>query len=68
VDDRRTKAYARRFERVIAHIERHLDEPLSVKDLSRVAHFSKFHFHRQFSQYAWLGVGAYVRLLRRQAI
>lgn len=58
------KNYAQRFERIFTHIERHLDEPLSVERLSRVAHFSKFHFHRQFSQYAGIGVSAYVRLLR----
>lgn len=60
----RTKAYAQRFDRVFDFIDRHLDEPLSVEQLSRVAHFSKFHFHRQFSQYAGIGVLAYVRLLR----
>ncbi|MGA7826607.1 MAG: AraC family transcriptional regulator [Geobacteraceae bacterium] len=63
-----TKEYMQRFDRVFDYIERHLDEPLSVELLSRVAHFSKFHFHRQFSQYAGIGVLAYVRLLRlRQA-
>lgn len=56
--------YAERFEKVFSYIERHLDEPLSVERLSRVAHFSKFHFHRQFSHYAGIGVSAYVRLLR----
>lgn len=62
------KAYAQRFERVFQYIERHLDEPLTVDELSRVAHFSKFHFHRQFSLYAGMTVLAYVRLLRlRQA-
>ncbi len=54
-------AYAQRFERVFDYIERHLDGPLSVEQLSRVAHFSKFHFHRQFSQYVGIGVFAYVR-------
>jgi AraC family transcriptional regulator len=62
------KAYAERFDRVFDFIDRHLDEPLSVEQLSRVAHFSKFHFHRQFSLYAGIGVLGYVRLLRlRQA-
>ncbi|MCM0080559.1 AraC family transcriptional regulator [Geomonas sp. Red32] len=62
------KAYAQRFERVFDYIERHLDQPLSVEQLSQVAHFSKFHFHRQFSLYTGIGVLAYVRLLRlRQA-
>ncbi len=58
------KAYVQRFERVFDYIERHLDEPLSVERLSRVAHFSKFHFHRQFSNFAGIGVSAFVRLLR----
>jgi AraC family transcriptional regulator len=62
------KAYAERFERVFQHIEQHLNEPLNVEQLSQVAHFSKFHFHRQFSEYAGIGVLAYVRVLRlRQA-
>jgi len=64
VDSEKAIAYARRFERVFEYIDRHLDEPLSLDRLSRVANFSKFHFHRQFSQYAGIGVLAYVRLLR----
>ncbi len=64
MNDLTLKNYAKRFERVFAYIEQHLDESLSVEELSKVAHFSKFHFHRQFSQYVGLGVAAYVRLLR----
>jgi AraC family transcriptional regulator len=64
VDEGKTKFYEQRFERVFIYIEEHLDEPLSVEKLSGVAHFSMFHFHRQFSQYVGLGVAAYVRLLR----
>lgn len=63
MDDLKEKAYMQRFERVFVYIEQHLDEQLSVEELSRVAHFSKYHFHRQFSQYVGLGVSAYVRLL-----
>ena len=57
-------AYARRFKRVFDHIDRHLDEALSVERLSQVANFSKFHFHRQFSQYCGLSVSRYVTLMR----
>ena len=64
MNDLRVKTYAQRFEQVFRHIEQHLDEPLSVERLSRVAYFSKYHFHRQFSQYVGLGVSAYVRHLR----
>ncbi|MBJ6724536.1 AraC family transcriptional regulator [Geomesophilobacter sediminis] len=64
----REKAYAQRFERVFEYIEKHLDEPLTVEQLSQVAHFSKFHFHRQFSLYVGMSVSAYLRQLRlRQA-
>ncbi len=57
-------AYAERFERVFEYIEQHLDEALSVEQLSRVANFSKFHFHRQFSEYAGINVTRYVQLMR----
>lgn len=60
----KARTYEQRFDRVFRYIERHLDEPLTVERLSRVAHFSKFHFHRQFSLYAGIGVFAYIRLLR----
>ncbi len=42
-------AYAKRFDSVLAYIDGHLEGDLSVKTLSEVAHFSAFHFHRQFT-------------------
>jgi len=57
-------AYAERFDRVLDYIDRHLDEDLSVEQMSRVANFSKFHFHRQFSVYAGISVFRYIQLLR----
>lgn len=57
-------AYAKRFEKVFDYIDRHLSEELSVERLSQVANFSKFHFHRQFSQYVGVTVSRYVQLLR----
>ncbi|RAP58339.1 AraC family transcriptional regulator [Oleiagrimonas sp. MCCC 1A03011] len=57
-------AYAQRFEAVFAHIERHFAENLTVERLSRVAHFSRFHFHRQFTQYAGISVSRYIQLTR----
>ncbi|HVI52215.1 MAG TPA: AraC family transcriptional regulator [Candidatus Sulfotelmatobacter sp.] len=62
--DDREKAYARRFRRVLDYIERHLDEELSVERLSRVAHFSKFHFHRQFAKFCGVSVSRYIQLIR----
>jgi AraC family transcriptional regulator len=41
--------YLARIHRVTDHIERHLDERLTLEDLARVACFSPFHFHRVFT-------------------
>lgn len=40
--------YISRINRVLDYIEKHLDENMSLDDLARVAHFSRFHFHRVF--------------------
>ncbi len=61
-------SYAKRFDRVFDYIHSHLSEALSVEQLSQLANFSKFHFHRQFSHYAGISVFRYIQLLRlRQA-
>ena len=57
-------AYAERLGKVFDYIDEHLAEDLSVERLSRVANFSKFHFHRQFSQYAGISVTRYIQLMR----
>ncbi|AUH52661.1 AraC family transcriptional regulator [Chromobacterium sp. ATCC 53434] len=56
--------YARRFEKVLDYIASHLDQPLDVERLSQVAHFSRFHFHRQFSAYLGVGVARYILMQR----
>ena len=56
--------YHERMQRVLDHIDRHLDEELDLETLSRVAAFSKFHFHRQFSATFELSVHRYVQLAR----
>lgn len=60
----KARRYAERFERVFDYISRHLSEELSVERLSRVANFSKFHFHRQFSLHAGISVSRYIQLMR----
>lgn len=64
MNDDRTRHYAARFDRVLAYIEAHLQEPLTVERLSQVAHFSRFHFHRQFADYLGTSVARYILLLR----
>jgi AraC family transcriptional regulator len=59
-----SNAYARRIDRVVDYICSHLQDELTVDLLSDVAGFSKFHFHRQFSEYTGFTVAEFVRLTR----
>ena len=63
-DSQHNPTYAKRFEAVLAYIDSHLEGDLSVTALSRVAHFSAFHFHRQFTAYIGVPVSRYVQLMR----
>lgn len=56
--------YAKKMQQVFDYINNHLDEALSVEILSQQANFSKFHFHRQFTNYAGVSVLKYVQLMR----
>ena len=40
--------YARRIDRVIDYMSDHLNQPLKLEELAKVACFSEFHFHRVF--------------------
>lgn len=57
-------AYRARFQRVLAHIDTHLAEALSLEQLSAIAAFSKYHFLRQFSELFGIGVYRYIQLSR----
>lgn len=59
-----TERYLDRFRMVLDYIDTHLTEDLSVERLSSVAAFSKYHFHRQFSELLAFGVYRYVQLRR----
>ena len=56
--------YLTRMQRVLDHIDRHLDGDLDLETVSRVAAFSKFHFHRQFMATFGVSVHRYVQLAR----
>ena len=56
--------YKRRMLRVLVHIQRHLDEPLALEELARVACFSPYHFHRVFKGMVGEPVKEHVRRLR----
>ncbi|HEU4959522.1 MAG TPA: AraC family transcriptional regulator [Sphingomonas sp.] len=56
--------YNARMQRVLDHIDRHLDGDLDLDTVSRIAAFSKFHFHRQFTATFGLSLHRYVQLAR----
>lgn len=56
--------YQARMRRVLDHIDRHLDENLSLDILSGVAAFSKHHFHRQFGATFGMSAHRFVQLAR----
>ncbi|MBD0319148.1 MAG: AraC family transcriptional regulator [Gemmatimonadetes bacterium] len=62
--DRALDSYGARMERVLDHIDRHLDDDLGLAALARVAAFSKYHFHRQFVAAFGITVHRYVQLAR----
>lgn len=60
----RVQHYQARMQRVLAFIDEHLDEDLSLDQLGEVAAFSKFHFQRQFTELFGISPTRYVQLLR----
>jgi AraC family transcriptional regulator len=61
---RQELSYASRFSRLFDHIDRHLDDRSLLDQLWRVAHLSRSHFQRQFSNYVGLTPVRYVQLVR----
>lgn len=57
-------SHPQRFKKVLQYIDTALDQELSIEELSAVAAFSKFHFHRQFSAAFGISVFSYVQLCR----
>jgi AraC family transcriptional regulator len=64
IRDTTTRDYRERINRVIFHIEAHLDEPLTLENLAKVAHFSPCHFHRIFAAFTGEPLAAFIRRLR----
>ncbi|MBK9576830.1 MAG: AraC family transcriptional regulator [Fibrobacteres bacterium] len=56
--------YYARIHRVIDHVERHLDQELSVETLALIGCFSPFHFHRVFGAVVGESLMAFVTRLR----
>ncbi len=56
--------YVERVNRAIDHIVRHLDEPLPLETVARVACFSPFHFHRVFRALVGETLAQFVKRVR----
>jgi AraC family transcriptional regulator len=56
--------YQERILRVLVHIQQHLDDPLPLEELARIACFAPHHFHHIFSAMVGEGVKEHVRRLR----
>jgi AraC family transcriptional regulator len=59
-----TATYLERVNRAIDHIVGHLDEPLRLRDISRAAMLSPFHFHRVFQALVGATPAEFVKRLR----
>jgi AraC family transcriptional regulator len=59
-----THLYLDRINRVIDHITQHLDEPLRLKELAKLAHFSPYLFHRLFRNLVGEPLHTFIRRLR----
>ncbi|RZU73543.1 AraC family transcriptional regulator [Micromonospora kangleipakensis] len=53
-----------RLNQAMEHIERHLDQPVDVVELARIAVTSEYHFRRLFSALAGIPLSEYVRRRR----
>ena len=58
--------YIRRINKVQDHIAKHLDKPLSIKELADVAGFSKYHFSRIFQSILHESIAHYVQRIRME--
>ncbi|WP_221030399.1 AraC family transcriptional regulator [Actomonas aquatica] len=56
--------YPERINRALDYIQQHLDQPLSLEDVARVACFSPFHFHRIFRFQTGEPLNACIKRLR----
>ncbi|MBU3003748.1 AraC family transcriptional regulator [Paraglaciecola arctica] len=56
--------YLQRLSVVVKYIESHLNESITTSELSDIAFFSKYHFHRIFVAHLGMSVGKYIKLLR----
>lgn len=60
----KTDVYAQRISRVCDYVDHNLDLQFDLEKISQIACFSKYHFHRQFSEYMGITIFKYIVLMR----
>lgn len=58
------KIYFERINKIVNHINLHLDESLDIQQLSEMGMYSSFHFHRIMRAYLREPIGAYIIRIR----
>ena len=58
--------YIQSIYKVILYIEKNYNQTLTLEELSKVASFSKYHFHRIFKSITGETIGEYIRRVRLQ--
>ncbi len=56
--------YETRVRTLVSYIDQHLDEPLKLEELARLACFSPYHLHRIFTAFVGLPMGEYIKRQR----
>jgi len=64
VNETSRREYISRINRVMNHVDAHIDQPLSLGALAEIANFSPFHFHRIFTVLTGETPGNYVQRIR----
>ncbi|MDO6446808.1 GyrI-like domain-containing protein [Colwellia sp. 1_MG-2023] len=57
-------SYQQRFATVLEYIDKNLEKPINLAQLSHIACFSAYHFHRQFSAYIGQPLHQYIQQSR----
>jgi AraC family transcriptional regulator len=64
---RKKNVHREAIARVLAYIDSYRDSNLNLEILSKIAHISKFHFHRVFKEYMGVSLGQYIMLKRLES-
>ncbi|MEW9125238.1 MAG: AraC family transcriptional regulator [Thermotaleaceae bacterium] len=64
MDPKDENLYTEQINKVQDYIENHLDEPLTIKDLSLIANFSEYHFQRIYGYMTGESLYGFIKRIR----